>query len=243
MQAGKPYKLLIFDWDGTLMDSLAKIVACLRAAVVQAGLPARTDEQLRQIVGLGIHEAVDHLYPEGLHPEARRVMVETYRRQFFYTDRTPARLFEGVEAMLATLNSQGYYLAIATGKSRMGLDQLLTELDLQRHFHASRCADETCSKPDPQMLIEILADLDVEPRQALMIGDTEFDVQMAKYAGMDAVAVSHGAHTRRQLLAANPLALLENITNLLSWLNLEGDRGKIMAHITPLKQRKTRQQR
>lgn len=237
MKARKPYKLLIFDWDGTLMDSLAKIVTCLRAAAVTAGLPARTDAQLRHIVGLGIHEAVDHLYPEGLLPEARRVMVETYRRQFFYTDRTPARLFEGVAAMLTTLNSRGYYLAIATGKSRGGLDQLLMELDLQGYFHTSRCADETCSKPDPRMLIEILADLDVEPRQALMIGDTEFDVQMAKYAGMDAVAVSHGAHTRQQLLAANPVALLENITNLLSWLDSEEQGGK-SEHIAPLEQQR-----
>lgn len=236
MKTGKPYKLLIFDWDGTLMDSLAKIVTCLRAAVVQAGLPGRTDEQLRHIVGLGIHEAVDHLYPEGLLPEARRVMVETYRHQFIYADNTPAQLFEGVEAMLTTLSNRGYYLAIATGKSRSGLDQLLTALDLHHRFHASRCADETCSKPDPRMLVEILTDLDVEPRQTLMIGDTAFDIQMAKYAGMDAVAVSHGAHTRRQLLAAKPLALLENITNLLSWLDSEG-RGE-SRHITPLRQQR-----
>jgi phosphoglycolate phosphatase len=134
---------------------------------------------------------------------------------------TPARLFEGVEAMLDTLATQGYFLAIATGKSRAGLDPLLKELGLHNRFHTSRCADETCSKPDPRMLIEILADLDVEPDQALMVGDTEFDVQMAKWAGVDAVAVSHGAHTRQQLLSASPLALLENVTNLLSWLNCE----------------------
>lgn len=225
MKAKKSYKLLIFDWDGTLMDSLAKIVACLRVAVIQAGLPSRTDEQLRHIIGLGIHEAVDHLYPEGLPAEARRLMVETYRHQFLYADNTPAQLFAGVEAMLDTLVSRGYYLAIATGKSRAGLDRLLTELDLHNHFHTSRCADETCSKPDPRMLIEILTDLDIEPNQALMIGDTEFDVQMAKCVGMDTVAVSHGAHTRQQLLAANPLALLEYITNLLSWLGPEDSGG------------------
>lgn len=218
MKVKNPYKLLIFDWDGTLMDSLAKIVACLHVAVARAGLQPRTDDQLRHIVGLGIHEAVDYLYPEGLLPEARRLVVETYRHQFLYADRTPAQLFEGVEAMLETLMIQGYYLAIATGKSRAGLDQVLTELDLRKHFHTSRCADETCSKPDPRMLIEILADLGVEPSRALMVGDTEFDIQMAKLAGVDAVAVGHGAHTRRQLLAASPLALLENVTNLLLWL-------------------------
>lgn len=222
MRAPNTYKLLIFDWDGTLMDSLAKIVACLRAAVARAGLPPRTDAQLRHIIGLGIHEAVDYLFPEGMFPETRRMIVETYRHQFFYADMTPVRLFDGVESMLDTLTAQGYYLAIATGKSRSGLDLLLKELGLTSYFHASRCADETCSKPDPRMLIEILGDLDVEPGQALMIGDTEFDVQMAKYAGVDAVAVSHGAHTRQQLLAAGPLALLENVTNLLSWLTCEG---------------------
>ncbi|HEX7027172.1 MAG TPA: HAD-IIIA family hydrolase [Gammaproteobacteria bacterium] len=218
----KSYKLLIFDWDGTLMDSLAKIVSCLHAALAQAGLPARTDAQLRHIVGLGIHEAIDHLFPEGVLPESRRLVVETYRHRFIYGDPTPARLFHGVEAMLDRLMEQGYFLAIATGKSRSGLDALLTELGLSARFHSSRCADETCSKPDPRMLIEILADLGVKPSQALMIGDTEFDVKMAKYAGMDAVAVSHGAHTRQQLLAAGPLALLENVTNLLSWLDCKG---------------------
>jgi len=222
MRASNPYKLLIFDWDGTLMDSLAKIVACLHAAVVRAGLPPRTDAQLRHIIGLGIHEAIDYLFPEGLFPETRQLVVETYRHQFLYADMTPARLFDGVEAMLDTLSARGYYLAIATGKSRSGLDLLLRELGLSHRFHTSRCADETCSKPDPRMLIEILSELDVEPGQALMIGDTEFDVQMAKYAGVDAVAVSHGAHTRQQLLAASPLALLENVTNLLSWLACEG---------------------
>lgn len=227
MQAKKPYKLLIFDWDGTLMDSLAKIVACLHAAVARAGMPSRTDAQLRHIVGLGIHEAVDYLFPEGLPPQARRVIVETYRHEFIYANSTPARLFEGVEMMLDALMAQGYYLAIATGKSRAGLDRLLAELGLHNYFHTSRCADETCSKPDPRMLIEILADLNVDPGEALMIGDTEFDVQMAKNAGVDAVAVVHGAHTRQQLLAASPLVLLENITNLLSWLTPKGS-GKCL---------------
>lgn len=215
----KPYELLIFDWDGTLMDSAAKIVACLRTAVAEAGLEPRSDARLRHIIGLGIHEAVDFLYPHGIDPHAKRTLIDVYRHRFLYADNTPSALFEGVAGMLATLESQGYWLAVVTGKSRRGLNQVLAEQGLQHRFHSSRCADETASKPDPLMLREILAELDVKSSRALMIGDTQFDIEMAHRMGVDAVAVAQGAHGKDQLLEKQPLAILARITNLISWLS------------------------
>lgn len=216
----KPYDLLIFDWDGTLMDSTVRIVSCLREGVRQAGLPPRDDAQLRHIIGLGLREAVDFLFP-GAKARLKQKMMEVYRHQFMYADTTPAALFEGVEAMLDALESQGYLLAVATGKTRCGLDSALRELGMEGRFHASRCADETTSKPDPHMLREILGDLDVMPERALMIGDTQFDIEMAQNAGVAAVGVAQGAHSPDKLLQKRPLIILERVTYLLSWLQLQ----------------------
>jgi phosphoglycolate phosphatase len=207
------------------MDSPAKIVDCLRVAITDAGLAPRTDMQLRHIIGLGLHEAIEHLYPEGLSEAELQIVVDSYRQQFLYANRTPSQLFEGVETMLQTLRDHGYYLAVATGKSRAGLDRVLEETGLNDYFHLSRCADETRSKPDPQMLLEILTDLDMAADRALMIGDTEFDIEMARRAGMHAVAVGRGAHGAGQLRAAKPLVLLEDVTDLLSWLTLSVTQG------------------
>ncbi|HEX5056345.1 MAG TPA: HAD-IIIA family hydrolase [Gammaproteobacteria bacterium] len=217
----KPYDLLIFDWDGTLMDSTVRIVSCLREGMRQAGLPLRDDGQLRHIIGLGLEEAVDFLYPDVVDPGLKRKMMEVYRHQFLYADTTPAALFEGVTAMLDTLENEGYLLAVATGKTRSGLNSVWRELGMERRFHTSRCADETTSKPDPHMLREILSDLDVSPQRALMIGDTQFDIEMAHNAGVAAVAVAQGAHSPDQLLQKAPLVILERVTYLLSWLRLQ----------------------
>lgn len=217
----KPYDLLIFDWDGTLMDSTVRIVSCLREGVRQAGLPPRDDTQLRHIIGLGIREAVDFLYPGAVDAHLKRKMMEVYRHQFMYADPTPAALFEGVEVMLDALESEGYLLAVATGKTRSGLNSVLRELGMERRFHTSRCADETTSKPDPQMLLEILGDLDVSPERALMIGDTQFDIEMAHNAGVAAAGVAQGAHSPDKLLQKRPLVILERVTYLLSWLQLQ----------------------
>lgn len=214
----KPYDLLIFDWDGTLMDSTMRIVSCLREGVRQAGLPYRSDEQLRHIIGLGLREAVDFLYPDAVDTHLKQTMMEVYRHRFTHADHTPASLFEGVEAMLDDLEKQGYLLAVATGKTRDGLNIVLRELGLQGRFHSSRCADETTSKPHPRMLLEILSDLDISPQRALMVGDTQFDIEMAHNAGVPAVAVAQGAHSRDQLLQKGPLVILERVTYLLSWL-------------------------
>jgi phosphoglycolate phosphatase len=217
----RPYDLLIFDWDGTLMDSTARIVACLREGSRQAGLPPRDDEQFRHIIGLGLREAVDFLYPGAVDTGLKQRMMEVYRHQFMQANTTPAALFEGVEVMLDSLQSQGYLLAVATGKTRYGLNSVLREVDMERRFHSSRCADETQSKPHPHMLREILSELDIKPARALMIGDTEFDIEMAQHAGMAAVGVAQGAHSPDKLRQKSPLVILERVTYLLSWLQLQ----------------------
>lgn len=217
----KPYDLLIFDWDGTLMDSTVRIVSCLREGIRQAGLPPRDDNQLRHIIGLGIREAVDFLYPEAVDARLKLKMMEVYRHQFMHANTTPAALFEGVEGMLESLEKQGYLLAVATGKTRSGLNSALQELGMLRRFHTTRCADETTSKPDPHMLREILSDLDIRPQRALMIGDTQFDIEMAHNAGVAAVAVAQGAHSPDKLLQKGPLVILERVSYLLSWLQLQ----------------------
>ncbi|MBA3581733.1 MAG: HAD-IA family hydrolase [Gammaproteobacteria bacterium] len=213
-----PYQLLIFDWDGTLMDSAAKIVACLRAAIAHAGLPARTDAALRHIIGLGIYQAFEYLFPEGVTAAQHETLVQEYKRQFLELNVTPAAMFANVEPFLHDLRAQGYYLAIATGKSRLGLNRVLDDVALAPLFHASRCADETQSKPHPQMLHELLEAFNVPASAALMIGDTEFDIEMAKAANMHAVAVAWGAHDPSHLEKFAPLTILEDVTHLLSWL-------------------------
>lgn len=214
----KPYDLLIFDWDGTLMDSAGKIVSCLRKAVREAGLPPRDDDELRHIIGLGIGEAVNFLYPGDVDAGLKQRMIDVYRHQFMHADTTPSALFEGAESMLDTLERHGYLLAVATGKTRSGLTGVLRELGMERRFHASRCADETASKPDPRMLREILSELDIKPEHALMIGDTQFDIELAHNAGVAAVAVAQGAHSPDKLLQKGPMVILERVTYLLSWL-------------------------
>ncbi|MBN1379655.1 MAG: HAD-IA family hydrolase [Gammaproteobacteria bacterium] len=213
------YHLLVFDWDGTLMDSAARIVDCLRFAIRQSALPDRTEQQLRHIIGLGLNELVDYLFPEGIDSVKRRTFIDAYRHQFIEANATPAYLFEGVREMLENFSVQGYQLAIATGKSRAGLVRSLRDQSMEALFPVSRCADECRSKPDPAMLNEILSDCDLSASAALMIGDTEFDIEMAQRAGVDAVAVSQGVHSEQQLRQAKPLAILEHIRQLPQWLD------------------------
>ena len=216
---GNPYKLLIFDWDGTLMDSAERIVASLRVAIRQAGMPERDDRQLRHIIGLGLDEAVTCLYPDGIDAGCRRRLIDAYRFQFLEANTTPSCLFDGVAVMLKRFVDQGYRLAIATGKSRKGLNRSLREQGMEKLFPVSRCADESGSKPDPAMLIEILNECKVSVDDALMIGDTEFDMEMARRAGVDAVAVMQGVHDEQQLRRAQPLVILDHIGQLPDWLD------------------------
>lgn len=205
--------LLVFDWDGTLIDSTAKIVRCMQLAAEQAGVPVLSHRAICQIIGLGLPEAIAELYPA--HDAATRETVrQQYVHFFISVDQTPSPFFAGVEETLHRLRDDGYTLAVATGKSRRGLDRVLQQLGMEHFFHATRCADETRSKPHPQMLHELLAAAGRGAGEALMVGDTHFDMAMAREAGMARVAVSYGAHHREQLLPYEPLACLDAFAEL-----------------------------
>ncbi len=227
MAESRRFELLVFDWDGTLMDSEAHIVECLEYALDAVGLDPQPRETLRQVIGLGLEQAI-----AGIMPGQPRQMiargVEAFRERFLSPQPTPSRLFPGVEMVLDELAGQGYLMAIATGKSRRGLDKVLAETGLEDYFAVSRCADETFSKPHPQMLEEILTDVDMPAERALVIGDTEFDLLMAANAGAAAVGVSYGVHDEARLRKARPLAILDRIEALPVWLN-GGDSGIIGA--------------
>lgn len=211
------YDLLIFDWDGTLMDSIARIVNCFGNACADVGLPIPHESAMRNVIGLGLAEAVDTLLP-GVDGPTRERVVARYREYFLHTDETPMPLFDGVRAGLEALTGQGYRLAVATGKSRRGLDRVLAETGLGGLFTATRCADEAFSKPHPKMLKDLLDYTGLDAARALMVGDTTYDLQMARAAAMDSLAVSYGVHAREQLLAHLPRACLDSFAEVGRWL-------------------------
>ena len=197
-------KLLVFDWDGTLADSTTLIVAAMQAAISQLQYQARSDAQIRDIIGLGLVEAAQSLFP-GLERDGHELIANGYR--LHYAQRAlETSLFQEVPDTLSALQARGYRMAIATGKSRRGLESSLRQTGLEGFFHATRCADETCSKPHPQMLHEILDEMDLRPDHAVMIGDSEYDMEMALNAGVSPIAVSYGVHERTRLLKYKPLA-------------------------------------
>ena len=215
----KPFHLLIFDWDGTLMDSAARIVECLKSAARDCGESLRPDQQLRNVIGLGLEEAIRALYPT-IDAKAVTTMAQAYRDHYLYKSEIQTPLFPGVAALLEELRQQDYWLAVATGKSRQGLDKAMEEHGVSHHFFVTRCASETLSKPHPQMLHEILDELGIDSRDALMIGDTEYDMQLANNAGTSALAVSYGVHAPDRLLKHEPLGCLDDIRDLPAWLKL-----------------------
>ena len=212
-----PWKALIFDWDGTLMDSEARIVACLREASLHQGLTDQHDEAYKNVIGLGLREALRALHPAQSDDIIEQLATE-YRLRYLETNSTPSSLFAGVPDMLQTLENAGYWLAIATGKGREGLNQVLQQTGLQQRFHVTRCASETRSKPHPQMLEEILDQLGLHAAEALMIGDTEYDMEMANNIGMAALAVSYGVHSPERLMTHQPIGCLHNIAQLPEFL-------------------------
>ena len=206
-------ELLIFDWDGTLMDSEARIVACIQAAAADLTFEIPDANNARNIIGLGLREAILTLFP-GLDEGNIAEMAERYRHHFLRENETPSALFPGAEETIRELVGRGYLLAVATGKGRHGLDLVLESTGLADCFHATRCAGETFSKPHPEMLLQILDQLGVSPESALMIGDTVYDLQMASNAGVTGVAVSYGVHSLARLLAHEPLLYLDDIREL-----------------------------
>jgi len=209
-------RLIIFDWDGTLMDSETQIVNSLFGAINDMQLEKRSAEQCRNIIGLGLREAIDALYP-GRDDAFLQQFVEHYRHHWFDISHC-SELFPGARETLQLLKEAGFLLAVATGKGRVGLERVLRHTGMEGLFDATRCSDETRSKPHPQMLQEILQELGVEAHQALMVGDTEYDLQMARQAGLYPVAVSYGVHARQRLMQQQPLTCLDNISELVDWL-------------------------
>ena len=207
------YDLLIFDWDGTLMDSHARIVSCLRSAAMEVGLPTRHDEELRDIIGLGLDEVMARLFP-GVTLTQQEALVARYRDHFLHISDVVETLFEGVVETLTQMRDRGYLLAVATGKSRAGLDRGLRQTGLGGVFEMTRCADESFSKPHPQMLEDILKGLGLPPERALMIGDTEFDLEMARNAGTASIGVTYGAHPPDRLQRHRPIACIDDIREL-----------------------------
>lgn len=209
------FELVVFDWDGTLMDSAAAIVAAIQASCRDLGLPLPDDARARHVIGLGLQEALSHAVPE-LDPVDYPRMVERYRHHYLAADRSLA-LFPGAGETVARLAEQGLWLGVATGKSRKGLARALDHSGLQPFFHATRCADECFSKPHPQMLEELMDELCVTPEQTLMVGDTTHDLSMARNAGVAALAVSYGAHPRDALVELEPLDLIDTPADLARW--------------------------
>lgn len=210
------FDLVVFDWDGTLMDSAAAIVRAILAACRDLGLPEPPEERVRYVIGLGLGDALRHAVPE-LDVEAYPRMVERYRHHYLSADHE-LTLFPGVPGMIDWLAEEGKLLAVATGKSRLGLDRALSHSGLGPRFHATRCADECFSKPHPAMLEELMDELGVARDRTLMIGDTTHDLQMAHNAGVAGLAVGFGAHGRAELEAARPLAYVETPAALEQWL-------------------------
>lgn len=210
------YDLIVFDWDGTLMDSTAAIAGSIQAACRDLGLAIPRDEAARHVIGLGLEQALRYAVPDAPEP-MYGPLVERYRHHFLSQDRA-IPLFGGARETLAELHDAGYRLAVATGKSRAGLERVLESSGVKRYFHATRTADQTFSKPHPAMLLEMMEELEADAGRTLMIGDTTHDLLMAQNAGVDAVAAGYGAHPLEQLQELEPLALARDFAELRAWL-------------------------
>jgi phosphoglycolate phosphatase len=211
------YKLLIFDWDGTLADSIGRIVTAMQVAAQRSGRPERDAPAVKGIIGLGLPEAILTLYPD-MTAEQVIAFRQHYADVYIAMDAEPSPLFAGVKESLEAFREQGYRLAVATGKARRGLDRVLGAHGWEDFFDITRAADETASKPDPLMLNQILAHCDVRPDQALMVGDASFDLLMARNAGIDSVAVGYGAQSMERLLTFEPRLAIGSFPELRAWL-------------------------
>jgi phosphoglycolate phosphatase len=218
--ARKQFDFIVFDWDGTLMDSTSTIVKCIQAAARDLDLPIPDNKAASYVIGLGLQDAMQAAIPD-LDPVNYPRMVERYRFHYLGQDHE-LTLFDGVAEMLKELAQDGYFLAVATGKSRVGLNRALNAAKLLTTFDATRCADETFSKPHPAMLQELTRELGQDLKRTLMVGDTTHDLQMAVNAGTASVAVSYGAHSEAELNGLHPLFCATSVMQLHDWLKSNG---------------------
>ena len=210
------FDLIVFDWDGTLFDSTGLIVQCIQNACADLDLPVPDDQRAAYVIGLGLHDALQHVVP-GLPQERYPELGRRYRHHYMASQHALV-LFDGTLAMLQALKGRNHFLAVATGKSRAGLDESLTHASLHGLFDATRTADETASKPHPRMLKELMAVFGVAPARTLMIGDTTHDLMLAANAGTASLGVSYGAHEPESFAAHGPLAVLHSTRELHDWL-------------------------
>lgn len=208
-----PPKLIIFDWDGTLADTTAPIIATMQAAFEEHGLDSPAADEIRPFIGYSLARIVESLAPN-LGEETREKIMRTYAGHYLNPNNHNMRLFDSALPCLETLKQQGYWLAVATGKGRSGLDGAIAQTGTADYWLATRCASECPPKPAPDMVLELCDELGVAPADALVIGDTTYDLDMAAYAGCRAVAVSTGAHTVEMLSQSPHMALLSSLSEL-----------------------------
>lgn len=220
----RQFDLLVFDWDGTLFDSISLIARCIQQACRDIGVEVPDVATAKSVIGLELSQAMQRVL-DGLQPAQYQQMVECYRRHYFAAQHE-VLLYPGAETFLQSCRDRGYMLAIATGKGKRGLDEALKSVDIGHLFDATRTAEETTSKPDPLMLNELMMVLDTPASRTLMIGDTTHDIQMAVNAGVPSVAVSHGAHEVAELSVYTPedgmLGIVDSIQALGDWLTQNG---------------------
>jgi phosphoglycolate phosphatase len=218
MSASRPrqFDLIAFDWDGTLFDSTRIIVRCIQQAVSDVGGAVPSDRDAAYVIGMGLMDALAHAAPDV--PRERYAELGASYRRHYMTHQDDLSLFDGVLPMLADLRRRQHLLAVATGKSRRGLDEVLQTVQLAGLFDGSRTADETAGKPDPRMLHELMREFGAAPERTLMIGDTTHDLQMALNAGCASVAVSYGAHAPDGFEALQPRAVVHSVRELHDWL-------------------------
>ncbi|MGR9086619.1 MAG: HAD family hydrolase [Gammaproteobacteria bacterium] len=209
------FDLIIFDWDGTLIDSIEWIVVCLQTAAQICGCEVPTRQEARDVIGLSLENAIRHLFPDTVADTRKRLMA-AYTSEYRSREMGREDLFPGVYEMLVRLNEAGFGLAVATGKTRAGLERALHATGTEDLFCITRCADESASKPDPRMLKDIIRYTDVSSRRALMVGDTVHDLQMAQHARISSIAVACGAHPEALLQQYRPLMCLRQPADLLN---------------------------
>ncbi len=212
----KQFDLIVWDWDGTLADSAGMITAALVSAAALVGLPTLAPKAARNIIGLGLRESIDVLYGD-ISEEKIQALAEQYTANY-YAGEKEIPLFEGAKALILELRRRGYKQAVATGKGRRGLNLAIERSDIKKCFNATRTVDECFSKPHPQMLNELMDNLVTVPERTLMIGDSSYDLQMAKNAGVQSVAVTYGAQSKEKLLTYHPKEIFNEFNNLSHWL-------------------------
>lgn len=222
------YEVVVFDWDGTLMDSTGDIVRAMRLACEDLDFPVPDEREAAWVIGLSLEKALEHIVPN-LTLEQRPVFLDRYRFHYLARDKE-LQLFDGVREMLDALRQKGVALAVATGKSRVGLNRALQATGLQSYFEVTRCADETFGKPHPEMLLQIMDELVAQPQDVVMVGDTSHDLNMAANAGVHGLAVSYGAHHASELGQHPHQGLAHNVTDVNEWLSVR-TRGRFGSEI------------